>query len=44
MDNNNSNSASECFLLVLKENFVIGFSTKHLLWCNEVTENTIVVW
>lgn len=44
MDNNYSNSASECIRLVLKENFVNDFSKKHLSWCNDMTENTIVVW
>lgn len=44
MDNNYSNSASECFCLVLKKSFVNNFSKKHLSWYNDTTENTIVLW
>lgn len=35
MDNNYSNGVSERFRLVLKENFVNGFSKKHLSWCKK---------
>lgn len=41
MGSNNSNSVSECILSVLKENLDL---VTNLLWCNEVTENSIMVW
>lgn len=43
MHNNYSNSVSECFCLLLKENFVNYFLKELLSLCNDMSENTVVV-